>query len=63
MPPEVLVAVIACPKKLCGHEFEGTWAAPDDPLEENPEDQLQLCPECGCIFAGRWPGPPLTEEA
>lgn len=63
MPPEVLVVVIACPKKLCGTEFEGTWQAPEDPEEEGPADEVQLCPDCGFTWTAAWPGFAFRAEA
>lgn len=67
MPGErVLVALVACPGRdgwRCGTEFEGTWAEPQDPMEESPADSLQLCPECGCTFTAQWPGFSFHTEA
>jgi hypothetical protein len=69
MPAEqakILVAVIACPGRdgqACGFEFEGTWEEPQDPMEESPEDSVQLCPEGGHVFTASWPGYSFRTEA
>lgn len=66
MLPEVLTAVIVCPGRLgwsCGAEFEGTWQAPEDPDEESPADEMQLCPECGNTWVAAWPGFSFHAEA
>jgi hypothetical protein len=66
MPAEVPAAVIACPGRpgwTCGFEFEGTWLVPEDPEEESPADEMQLCPECGHCFTAGWPGYSFHTEA
>jgi hypothetical protein len=66
MPDGVLVAIVSCPGRpgwSCGTEFEGTWLEPPDPLEENPADSLQLCPDCGHVFTAQWPAPPYRTGA
>jgi len=59
----VLVAVITCPKSTCGVAFEGDWEEPEDPMDEAPEDCIQLCPDCGNTFTASWPGYSFHTEA